>query len=213
MGGAHVDVLQRALIDSVPQPALRTEAVPVPRALARIYAGAQRPGLMTGDALTPARIGVLASIGEARVDVFPRPTVAVFSFGDALLHAGEPAVPGRLHDVGSPMLQALLAEQRIESLAWPALPQRAERIDSALGDAVDSFDLVLLTATEEAGPVLRDRLPRLGVPLPPVDGGPLAWRSSRARLLWLAADPQRLVAQFARWVVPLLDALQYRREA
>lgn len=208
-----MNALLQALIDSVPQPALRTEAVPVPRALARVYAGAQRPGLMQGDALTPAQIGVLAAIGEARVDVFPRPTVAVFSFGDSLLQAGEPAAYGRWYDIGSPTLQALLAEQRIESLAWPALPQRAERIDSALGDAVDSFDLVLLTATEEAGPVLRDRLPRLGVPLPQMDGGPQAWRSSRARLLWLAADPQRLIAQFEHWVVPLLDALQYRRHA
>lgn len=208
-----MDVLLRALIESVPQPALRTEAVPVPRALARIYAGAPRPGLMPGNALTPIQIGVLAAIGEARVEVFPRPTVAVFSFGDALLQAGEPATPGRQHEAGSPMLQALLAEQRIESLAWPALPHRPERIDSALGDALDSFDLVLLTATEEAGPVLQDRLPRLGVPLPQVDHGPQAWRSSRARLLWLAADPQRLIAQFEHWVVPLLDALQYRRDA
>ncbi len=208
-----MDPLLQALIDSVPQPALRTEAVPVPRALGRVYAGTTREGLRAGDALTPRQIGLLAATGEARVEVYPRPTVAVFSFGDALLQAGELQAEGRLHDAASPMLQALLAEQRIESLAWPALPQHADRIDAALGDALDSFDLVLLSATEAAAPVLRERLPRLGVPMPAVDGAPRVWRSSRARLLWLDSEPEALLRQFAGWVAPTIAALQYRGRA
>lgn len=205
-----MDVLLQALIDSVPQPALRTEAVPVPRSLARVYAGVVRDGLRPGDALTPRQIGLLAEAGDARVEVYPRPTVAVFSFGDALLQAGDPPMEGRLHDSASPMLQALLAEQRIESLAWPALPQHAQRIDAALGDALDSFDLVLLSATSAAAPVLLERLPRLGVAMPAAEEAPQAWRSSRARVLWLASEPELLLQQFARWVAPTLAALQYR---
>lgn len=205
-----MDTLLQALLDSVPQPALRTEAVPVPRSLARVYAGAAREGLRPGDALTPRQIGLLAATGEARVEVYPRPTVAVFSFGDGLLQAGELLAEGRMHDAASPMLQALLAEQRIESLAWPALPQHPERIDAALGDALDSFDLVLLSATEAAGPVLAERLPRLGVSMPTVEGAPRAWRSSRARLLWLSSKPDALLDQFAGWVAPTIAALQYR---
>lgn len=205
-----MDPLLQALFDSVPQPALRIEAVPVPRALGRVYAGVAREGLQPGDALTPRQIGLLAASGEARADVYPRPTVAVFSFGDALLQAGEPQAEGRTHDAASPMLQALLAEQRIESLAWPALPQHPERIDAALGDALDSFDVVLLSATEAAGPVLVERLPRLGVPMPTVEGAPRAWRSSRARLLWLSSKPAGLLEQFACWVAPTIAALQYR---
>ncbi|MBE5314837.1 MAG: hypothetical protein H4O13_05475 [Xanthomonadales bacterium] len=208
-----MDVLLQALIDSVPQPALRTEAVPVPRALARVYAGVVRDGLRPGDALTPRQIGLLAEAGDARVEVYPRPTVAVFSFGDALLQAGDPCIEGRTHDVASPMLQALLAEQRIESLAWPALPQHAERIDAALGDALDSFDLVLLSATPAAAPVLLERLPRLGVAMPVAQDAPRAWRSSRARVLWLAAEPELLLRQFAGWVAPTVAALQYRARA
>ncbi|SDD47805.1 hypothetical protein [Aquimonas voraii] len=208
-----MDPLLQALTESVPQPALRTEAVPVPRALGRVYAGMTGQGLRAGDALTPRQIGLLAASGEARVEVYPRPTVAVFSFGDALLQAGEPRAEGRLHDAASPMLQALLAEQRIESLAWPALPQHADRIDAALGDALDSFDLVLLSATEGAAPVLRERLPRLGVPMPAVAGAPRAWRSSRARLLWVDSEPEALLRQFSGWVAPTIAALQYRSQA
>lgn len=207
-----MDALLQALIDSVPQPPLRIEAVPTARALERIYAGAPLGGLKPGDALDPRRIGLLAEAGLARVEVYPRPTVAVFSFGDALLQAGEPLAEGRGFDAASPVLQALLTEQRIESLAWPALPQGAERIDAALGDALDSFDVVLISATQGAGPVLAERLPRLGVPLPSSKAGPRGWRSSRARLLWLDAQPDALIAQFAGWVQPLLQALQYRSQ-
>lgn len=205
-----MDALLRALIDSVPTPPLRIEAVPVPRALARVHAGAALPGVKPGDALTPLQIGQLAASGAARVEVYPRPTVAVFSFGDALLQAGETLVESRQHDAASPMLQALLSEQRIESLAWPSLPQQPERIDAALGDALDSFDLVLLTATPAAEAVLLERLPRLGIAMPIVEAGPRAWRSSRARLIWLDADLHTLAAQFQSWVVPTLEALQYR---
>lgn len=205
-----MDALLRALIESVPRPALRVEAVPVPRALGRVYSGVDLPGLNAGDALTPMQIGLIAARGAARVEVYPRPTVAVFSFGDALLQAGDSDAHGRLHDAATPMLQALLSEQRIESLAWPSLPQQPERIDAALGDAVDSFDLVLITATDAAAPVLLERLPRLGIRFPESASGPRAWRSSRARLIWLEAELDALAEQFAGWVVPSLDALQYR---
>src|SRR5690606_16927730 len=133
---------------------------------------------------------------------------AVFSFGDELLHAGETAREGSRFDAASPMLQALLSAQRIESLAWPALSPA--RIEAALGDAIDSFDLVAITATDGAAAALRERLPRWGVPMPEGgEGAPSAWRSSRARVVWLSAEPERLDAQFHGWVVPLLDALQY----
>ncbi|MCG6118372.1 MAG: hypothetical protein MEQ07_09305 [Aquimonas sp.] len=207
-----MDALLQALLESVPQPPLRIEAVAVARALERVYAGAPLQGLQAGDALDPRAIGRLAAAGFARVDVYPRPTVAVFSFGDALLQAGEPLAQGRQHDAATPMLQALLTEQRIESLAWPALPQRAERIAAALGDAVDSFDVVLITGTPEAAPILEEGLPRLGVALHRSIDGPRGWRSSRARLLWLESEPEALVAQFAQWVLPLLQALQYRKQ-
>lgn len=205
-----MDALLQALIESVPVPALRTEAVPVPRALGRVCARHELEVAAPGDALTPLQIGLVAAKGTARVEVYPRPTVAVFSFGDALLRAGEPDAQQRWHDAASPMLQALLSEQRIESMAWPSLPQQPERVDAALGDALDSFDLVLITATPAAEPILLERLPRLGVALPAVAAGPRAWRSSRARLIWLEADLRMLEAQFKAWVVPILDALQYR---
>jgi|GEM_PF-5746795 len=207
---AAADSLLDALLRSVAHPALRTEAVAVARALGRVYAGPGQVGLSAGNALDALHIADLAAQGLARVEVYPRPTVAVFSFGSALLHAGDLPAPGRCFDAASPMLQALLSGCGIESLAWPALAHEPARIDAALGDALDSFDVVLFTATAAAAETLLARLPRLGVAMPIAGSdAPRAWRSARARLLWLQAQPLALQAQFNGWVRPLLAALQY----
>jgi hypothetical protein len=211
MSSPTADALTDALLASVPGLPLRTEQVPLPRALNRVYAGAGVLEVATGEPLQALQIAAIAATGAARVEVYPRPTVAVFCFGDALLHAGASPVPGAQFDAASPMLQALLSGLGIESLAWPALPQVPARIEAALGDAVDSFDLVLITATAEAAPALLACLPRLGIAFPPAAEGPRGWRSSRARLLWLDAQPTRLKIQFEAWVQPLIAALQYAR--
>lgn len=204
-----MDPLLQSLIDSVPKLPLRTEQVPVARAGGRIYAGPARAGLDAGQSLSVRSIGDIAANGEARVEVYPRPTVAVFSFGDALLHLGQAPADGHRFDAAAPMLQVLLAGQGIESLAWPALP--AARIEAALGDALDSFDVVLISCAEDAESALHSALPSLGVALAGGEEGARAWLSSRARLLWLDSDPERLEQQFGALVAPLLAALQYRR--
>ena len=212
MSPRTADALMAALLASVPVLPLRTEQVPLPRALNRIHAGASAPEVAIGEPLQALQIAAIAATGAARVDVYPRPTVAVFGFGDALLHAGASPVPGAHFDVASPMLQALLSGLGIESLAWPALPQIPARIEAALGDAVDSFDLVLITATADAAPALLACMPRLGIALPAAaEDSPRGWRSSRARLLWLDAAPARLQLQFEHWVRPLIAALQYAK--
>ncbi|WP_395790742.1 hypothetical protein [Aquimonas sp.] len=212
MSSPNTDALTGALLASVPGLPLRTEQVPLPRALNRVYAGAGVLEIATGEPLQALQIAAIAATGAARVEVYPRPTVAVFSFGDALLHAGASPVPGAQFDAASPMLQALLSGLDIESLAWPALPQTPARIEAALGDAVDSFDLVLITATAEAAASLLQCLPRLGIGLPAAAmGGPRGWRSSRARLLWLDSEPAQLQLQFEHWVRPLIAALQYAK--
>jgi len=205
------DLLLQALVESVPRLPLRTEQVPVARAGGRVHAGTTEHGLTQGAVLSASAIARIAARGQARVEVYPRPTVAVFSFGDRLLHPGQPAQEGHAFDVAAPVLQTLLAAQNIESLAWPALP--AARIAAALDDALDSFDVVLVSADRDAVDALAAALPRIGVALPHGHSDEArGWLSSRARLLWLASEPERLEVQFRSTVLPLLWALQYRSE-
>jgi molybdenum cofactor synthesis domain-containing protein len=67
-----------------------------------------------GDELTPARLGVLASLGVAEVSVHPRPRVGVMSTGDELVTAPGPLRPGQIRDSNRPALLALVAEAGFE---------------------------------------------------------------------------------------------------
>ena len=63
-----------------------------------------------GDDLTPARSGVLASLGVGEVVAHPRPRVGVLSTGDELVVRRRPLRPGQIRDSNRPALLALVAQ-------------------------------------------------------------------------------------------------------
>jgi molybdopterin molybdotransferase len=66
--------------------------------------------LSAGDEVTPARVGVLASLGVAEVRAHPRPRVGVLSTGDELVQPSTPLRPGQIRDSNRPTLLALVAQ-------------------------------------------------------------------------------------------------------
>ena len=60
--------------------------------------------------LGPAHVGVLASLGYARVPVFPRPRVGVLSTGDELVEGAVDLRPGQIRDSNRPTLVGLVRE-------------------------------------------------------------------------------------------------------
>lgn len=62
-----------------------------------------------GTRLTPARIGLAAAMGAARLAVFARPRVALLSTGDELVPPGTPPGPGQIVESGRATLTAMLA--------------------------------------------------------------------------------------------------------
>ena len=65
--------------------------------------------------LTPAHLGVLASLDVHEVWCHPRPRVGVCSTGDELVERG-PLAPGQIRDSNRPMLLALLEEAGCEAV-------------------------------------------------------------------------------------------------
>ncbi|MGE5306331.1 MAG: gephyrin-like molybdotransferase Glp [Alphaproteobacteria bacterium] len=66
--------------------------------------------LQRGRKLTAADLGLIASVGQARVKVYRRPTVAIISTGDELLNVEDKPQPGKVVNSNSYTLAAAIAE-------------------------------------------------------------------------------------------------------
>lgn len=175
------------------------------RVLAEPVAIPGGPSFPTGHRLSPKDLGDLATLGVAEMACARRPTVAVFSCGDALRPLGQALVDGQRHDAARTLLMALLQEYGLDPVAWPILPGAPERALPALQDAAQAFDLVIACSEDDAAGGLRLS--------PLVDGvgvAPFGSRAPRSLLLVLPADPCRLLAQWPAMGECLLDAMQGR---
>lgn len=64
--------------------------------------------LPAGTRLGPAEIGILATVGEVSVPVYPRPRVALLSTGDELVAPDQPLRPGQIRDSNRATLRAVV---------------------------------------------------------------------------------------------------------
>src|SRR4029079_19684690 len=87
-----------------------------------------------GDVLNPSRIGALAALGIAEVDVYARPTVAILSTGNEIADPGQELRPGQIYDINKFTLTATIQEHGC--VAAPS--STAQDTMSALEAAVDA---------------------------------------------------------------------------
>ena len=107
--------------------------------------------LTAGHVLRPYDLGGLLAAGITRVRVRRRPRVAIIPTGDELVEAGADLKPGDLVEFNSSILSAFIAEWGGEALTGPILEDRFETIESAVRDALESADVVLVNAGSSAG--------------------------------------------------------------
>jgi molybdopterin molybdotransferase len=100
-----------------------------------------------GQRLTPAALGLAASIGMDRLVVARRPRVALFSTGDELVMPGEvsPAAmkPGAIFNSNRFFLSALLKRLGCETTDYGIVPDRLDATQQALRRAAQDYDLIL----------------------------------------------------------------------
>src|SRR5690606_3224715 len=63
-----------------------------------------------GTVLNPGRIGSLAALGHADVEVWARPSVAILSTGNEIAAQGQPLEPGQIYDINRFTLSTLVSE-------------------------------------------------------------------------------------------------------
>jgi molybdopterin molybdotransferase len=111
--------------------------------------------LQSGQRLSPAELGLAASIGFDRLPVARRVRVALLSTGDELVMPGEvppEAMPaGAIYNSNRFFLRALLSRLGCEVSDLGIVPDRREATVQALADAARSHDLILTSGGVSVG--------------------------------------------------------------
>ncbi len=111
--------------------------------------------LIQGTRLTPAELGLAASIGLAQLDVSARPRVALFSTGDELVMPGDvspDAMPaGAIYNSNRFFLRAMLQRLGCEVTDLGIVPDQREATMAALRDAAQHHDLILTSGGVSVG--------------------------------------------------------------
>jgi molybdopterin molybdotransferase len=108
--------------------------------------------LPAGRILRPQDLGVLSGLGIASIAAARKPRVTILITGDEILPPGSKAEGYRFADMNSPMLQALIARDGgIPRVVGP-LPDVRETLRTALLDAAESSDVVLVSGGSSTGP-------------------------------------------------------------
>jgi molybdopterin molybdotransferase len=103
-----------------------------------------------GDMLTPGRVGSLAAVGRADVEVYERPRVAILSTGNEVVDPGHSLAPGQIFDVNRFTLGALVA-------AHGGVPERHKAVEDSLDaltaalDACAAADLIVFSGGSSVG--------------------------------------------------------------
>jgi molybdopterin molybdotransferase len=101
------------------------------------------PVIADGTRLLPQHLGVAASVGVARLNVWRRLKVAVFSSGDELVMPGQPLGPGQIYNSNRFTLMGLLTALGCETLDLGMVPDKLEATVATLTAAASQADLVL----------------------------------------------------------------------
>ena len=120
--------------------------------------------LQAGQRLTPAALGLLASLGLGQATVRRRLRVAYFSTGDELLSPGAEPREGAIYDSNRFSLQGLLRRMGAEVLDLGSVPDEPAALEARLREATALADVVLTSGGISAGEAdhTRAMLQRLG---------------------------------------------------
>jgi molybdopterin molybdotransferase len=124
---------------------------------------AGQTAVTAGTVLRPSEIGVIASVGRARVPVIRRPVVAVLSTGDELLEPGQQRSGARIYDANAASVGALVSRYggvpRLLGIAKDNVEALSAKIRDGLG-----ADLLITSAGVSRGDydVVKDVLTREG---------------------------------------------------
>lgn len=169
--------------------------------------------LRRGVQISSREIGMLAACGIAKVEVVRQPKVAVLSTGDELTAPGTPLAPGGVYDSNGAIVAASIVEAGGVAVQMGAFPDDEKVLTSALREALDKCDLVVLSGgtSKGAGDFSHRIVSQLGkvlvhgVALKP--GKPLCLAIADGKpVVVLPGFPTSAIFTFHAFVAPLIRA-------
>lgn len=170
--------------------------------------------LDAGRRLTPADLGLLASLGIAEVGVWRALRVAFFSTGDELRSLGEPLGEGEIYDSNRYTLHGMLTRFGADVLDLGVVRDEPAALRDAFARAGADADVVMTSGGVSVGAAdhVRDVLDEMGeigfwkVKIKP--GKPIAFgHLGRAAFFGLPGNPVSTMVTFYQIVQPALDRL------
>nr|WP_320166801.1 bifunctional molybdopterin-guanine dinucleotide biosynthesis adaptor protein MobB/molybdopterin molybdotransferase MoeA [uncultured Methylophaga sp.] len=170
--------------------------------------------LPAGRRLTPADLGLLASLGIAEVVTYRPLRVAFFSTGDELCGLGEHLGDGQIYDSNRYTLYGMLSELNIDVIDMGVIPDNRAALKIALEQAAADADVILSSGGVSVGDAdyVKDMLAELGqvnfwkIAMRP--GRPLAFgQIGEAMFFGLPGNPVSVMVTFYQFVQPALKRL------
>jgi molybdopterin molybdotransferase len=175
--------------------------------------------LRAGRRLSPADIGVAASLGHAALEVAPPLAVAVLTTGDELVPPGQTPGPGQIYASNGPLLFSLLAGLGCAPLPPVHVPDSLAATRAALDAAALTADLLLTSGGVSVGEEdhVKAAVAALGVldqwKVAIKPGKPLAFgRVRNTPFIGLPGNPVALFVTFALFAAPAIRRLQGRSD-
>jgi len=170
--------------------------------------------LTAGHKITPADLGLIASLGIAEVAVKRKPRIAFFSTGDELRSLGETLDAGQIFDSNRYTLYGMLKRLGVELLDMGVVPDEKKALRHALQLASEQADVVITSGGVSVGDAdyVKEMLAELGqvdfwkIAMKP--GRPLAFgKINKSLFFGLPGNPVSVMVTFYQFVIPALRQL------
>lgn len=105
-----------------------------------------------GDYLTPARVGILAALGNSEAAVCRPPVIGIISTGNELVeYDNQKPKPGQLRDCNTQMLAAKLTEMRLPNMVLGVVPDSRNALVEEIMQVIHQVDGLIVTGGKVKG--------------------------------------------------------------
>ncbi|HET9706522.1 MAG TPA: gephyrin-like molybdotransferase Glp [Vicinamibacterales bacterium] len=103
-----------------------------------------------GEVFNPSRIGALAALGIADVEVYQKPALAILSTGNEIVDPGQELRPGQIYDINKFTLSTIIAEHGGIPMPFATAQDTVDALERAI-DAAATCDVLVFSGGSSVG--------------------------------------------------------------